>query len=94
MKTNQEVAVEVILGKWGNGADRRSRLTRAGYNYENVQSIVNALCSGDMTPMKEEPEKIIVTGTETLDIEIDLSKYCGLNITFISGGDLDADSDS
>lgn len=94
MKTNQEVAVEVILGKWGNGAERRSRLTKAGYNYENVQSIVNALCNGDITPMKEKPEKIIVTGTKTLEVEIDLSKYRGLNITFVTGGESDAESDS
>jgi len=94
MKTNQAVAVEVILGKWGNGVDRRNRLTKAGYNYENVQSIVNALCNGDMSLMQEEPEKIFVTGNETLEVEIDLSKYCGLNITFVNGGDSDADSDS
>lgn len=94
MKTNQEVAVEVILGKWGNGADRRNRLTKAGYNYENVQSIVNALCNGDMSSIKEEPEKIFVTGTETLEVEIDLSKYRGLNITFVTGGESDADSNS
>ena len=94
MKTNQEIAVEVILGKWGNGADRRNRLTNAGYNYDNVQSIVNALCNGDMSPIKEEPEKIIVTGTETMEVEIDLSKYHGLNITFVSGGESDAESNS
>ena len=71
MKTNQAVAVEVILGKWGNGVDRRNRLTKAGYNYENVQSIVNALCNGDISLMQEEPEKIFVTGTETLEVEMD-----------------------
>lgn len=94
MKTNQAVAVEVILGKWGNGVDRRNRLTKAGYNYENVQSIVNALCNGDMSLLQEEPEKIFVTGTETLEVEIDLSKYRGLNITFVTGGESDADSNS
>lgn len=42
-KTNEELAKEVLEGKWGNGIDRRSRLTAAGYNYSAVQSIVNRL---------------------------------------------------
>lgn len=33
-----EIASEVIAGKWGNGDDRRNRLTTAGYNYSAVQS--------------------------------------------------------
>ena len=40
-KSNEELANEVIAGKWGNGEDRRNRLTQAGYNYDAVQSIVN-----------------------------------------------------
>lgn len=39
--TNEQVADEVIAGKWGNGAERKIRLTAAGYNYEEVQKIVN-----------------------------------------------------
>lgn len=42
-KSNQEIAREVIQGKWGNGNDRKERLTIAGYNYEDVQSIVNQI---------------------------------------------------
>ncbi len=30
-------------GKWGNGAERRERLTAAGYDYGKVQDAVNAL---------------------------------------------------
>lgn len=40
-KSNQEIADEVIAGKWGNGEDRKKRLTEAGYNYSEVQAIVN-----------------------------------------------------
>lgn len=40
---NTEIAKEVILGLWGNGADRKRRLTEAGYNYKEIQSIVNAM---------------------------------------------------
>ena len=35
------IAAEVIAGKWGNGADRKNRLTKAGYNYSAVQAEVN-----------------------------------------------------
>lgn len=42
-KSNEELAKEVIQGLWGNGKDRRNRLTKAGYNYDVVQSIVNRL---------------------------------------------------
>ena len=92
LKTNQAVAIEVILGKWGNGAERRKRLTNAGYNYENVQSIVNALCEGDISDFQPEPEQVYVKGTEVMNIEIDLDKYCALNIEFINGGEFDADT--
>ena len=44
-KSVDEVAKEVIQGKWGNGAERKRRLEDAGYNYKEVQSKVNELLS-------------------------------------------------
>ena len=43
LKSVDEVAREVIAGKWGNGADRKARLTQAGYDYSAVQKRVNQL---------------------------------------------------
>ena len=40
-KSNEEIANEVMEGKWGNGTERRKRLEAAGYNYDAIQSIVN-----------------------------------------------------
>lgn len=40
-KTNEEIAQEVIDGKWGIYPDRKKRLEEAGYNYTAVQDIVN-----------------------------------------------------
>lgn len=40
-KSLVEIAKEVIDGKWGNGADRKSKLEAAGYNYKAVQEEVN-----------------------------------------------------
>ena len=42
-KSNEEIAREVIAGKWGNGATRKQKLAEAGYNYSEVQKIVNKL---------------------------------------------------
>lgn len=42
-KSVDEVAREVIQGKWSNGAERKKRLTDAGYDYNEVQKRVNAL---------------------------------------------------
>src|SRR5574344_399983 len=42
-KTTEEVAQEVIAGKWGNGQERKERLTAAGYDYTTVQNRVNEL---------------------------------------------------
>lgn len=42
-KTPEEIALEVIDGKWGTGMDRKNRLNAAGYDYAEVQAIVNAL---------------------------------------------------
>ena len=33
----------MIAGKWGNGEERKQRLTAAGYDYDAVQAIVNKL---------------------------------------------------
>lgn len=42
-KTNEQIAKEVIAGKWGNGAERKKRLAEAGYNYAAIQKIVNKM---------------------------------------------------
>ena len=43
-KTVAQIAKEVINGDWGNGAERKKRLTEAGYDYTAVQKEVNRLC--------------------------------------------------
>ena len=42
-KSVDEIAREVIQGKWGNGAERKKKLTDAGYDYNAVQKRVNEL---------------------------------------------------
>ena len=49
LKSASDVAREVIDGKWGNGEDRKARLTAAGYNYDEIQAKVNELCKPKKT---------------------------------------------
>lgn len=42
-KSVNTLAKEVLAGKWGNGTDRKARLTKAGYDYSKVQATVNKL---------------------------------------------------
>lgn len=44
-KSVDAIAREVIQGKWGNGADRKNRLTKAGYDYNAIQKRVNEILS-------------------------------------------------
>ena len=44
-KNVAEIAKEVILGLWGVGADRKQKLTAAGYDFEAVQRKVNEILS-------------------------------------------------
>ena len=60
-KTIEEVAKEVIDGKWGNGSDRVEKLKAAGYDPEAVQKKVNEL----LTPKaKTNGDKIAEKGWE------------------------------
>lgn len=45
-KSNEEIADEVIAGKWGNGQERKIALTVAGYDYQVIQDIVNKKLGG------------------------------------------------
>ncbi len=58
----EDVAREVIQGKWGNGSARVNRLTSAGYNASEIQSKVNDILSGNKTttPSKETLEPYLV----------------------------------
>ena len=45
-KSDQEIAKEVIAGKWGNGVTRIDNLKNAGYNPDTIQNLVNTYMSG------------------------------------------------
>ena len=86
MKTNQQIAAEELMGKWGNGEERKKRLREAGYDYSKIQSIVNALVSGDGQVEEQQPV-FTITGNDTLKIEVDLTIYNSIELTFINGSE-------
>ena len=59
-KTVDELAKEVIDGKWGNGDARKKSLTEAGYDYGAIQARVNELVK------KTEPIYYTVRSGDTL----------------------------
>lgn len=73
-KSNYQIAQEVLDGKWGNGAERRTRLYEAGYDANAIQTIVNVLVR------EREMEK-----DNFLTVEVDLDKYSGINLKFKKG---------
>lgn len=42
----ETIAKEIIAGKWGSGAERKRRITQAGYDYSAVQKRVNDILRG------------------------------------------------
>ena len=82
-KTNQQIAIEVIQGKWGNGSERVSRLTEAGYDPSAVQAIVNVLVKDGIMPSENDTK--IKLGTDTKEIDVDLSKYNSIKLNFHFG---------
>ena len=43
------IANQVLNGKWGNGEERKTRLKEAGYNPEEIQSLVNGIINGTVS---------------------------------------------
>ena len=64
-KTVDQLAKEVIEGKWGNGSEREKKLTAAGYNYRAVQKRVNELLAPKKTIVKAPAIKVGDTVTVT-----------------------------
>lgn len=52
MKSEVEIAKEVIEGKWGIGKDRENKIKKAGYDYNIVQAYVNRMIETGK-PIKE-----------------------------------------
>ncbi len=58
------IVQEVIAGKWGNGVERKNKLTSAGYDYNEIQKIVNNKLNNTSSSKKsnEEIAKEVIKG--------------------------------
>lgn len=79
-KTVEDVAKEVLNGKWGNGEDRRKRLTAAGYNAAEVQAAVNKLLAASK-PAQKPAQK-----TATIGAKVKITKNYASSSTSKSAG--------
>lgn len=83
-KPIQQIAQEVIAGRWGNGTERQRKLTSAGYNYSEVQKIVNNLLG--VTNAIKVGDRVKITGTyyatgEKIPFWVKLKSYTVDNIS-------------
>ncbi len=61
-KTVDEVAQEVIDGKWGNGTERQKKLEAAGYGYRTIQDRVNELVLNNDAATIEKVAREVIAG--------------------------------
>ena len=64
-KSVDEVAQDVLEGKYGNYPERKTRLEAEGYNYSEVQARVNEILSGKTTTTKksiDEVARLVIQG--------------------------------
>ena len=66
LKSELEIANEVMQGKWSTGKEREDRIRKAGYDYNQVQAYVN---------------RMVETGLPIKEIVVDSKKCSGLVIT-------------
>ena len=62
MKSELEIAKEVMRGEWGIGEERKNRINKAGYNYNTVQAMVN---------------EMVRTGKTIKEVTLDAEDVCG-----------------
>ena len=76
LKDLGNIVNDVIIGKFGNGEERFNTLTKAGYNYYNVQNKVNETLGNSFRYTQDQinaQEKLIGTQTEATESQKELT---------------------
>lgn len=74
-KSIREIALEVIVGKWGYGTERKVFLKNAGFSYEEVQNEVNRILNTpNAKPQVEHEKKVVVATCKAAAFEPDYKK--------------------
>lgn len=82
-KENVQCAVDVIAGKYGNNQARKQALTKAGYDYDTVQGIVNDIMFGRLYPEDVLKADEPAPETDILNVDYDPEKYKAICINII-----------
>ena len=61
-KSVEDIAKEVIAGKWGNGEERKTRLADAGYDYKIIQAKVNEMLNVKVKKGIDEIAREVIAG--------------------------------
>lgn len=95
-KSVDELAQEVIDGKWGDGEARKKKLEDAGYNYNAVQNRVNEMLakpkksvaevakdviSGEYGNGEERKKKLEAEGYDYDEVQAKVNQLLGANVT-------------
>lgn len=65
-KSNEDIANEVIQGKWGNNPERKQRLTDAGYDYNAIQDIVNNKMASNTSASNTSNDELLTLVKKTI----------------------------
>lgn len=65
-KSNEDIANEVIQGKWGNNPERKQRLIDAGYDYNAIQEIVNNKVANSTTASTNSNDELLTLVKKTI----------------------------
>lgn len=84
-KDNVKCALDVIAGKYGNNNARKQALTKAGYDYDTVQGIVNDILFGKLYPedVLTDDTTEDITESDILNVDYDPEKYKAICINII-----------
>lgn len=63
IRSNEEIAKEVLAGKWSNGSERKEKLTEAGYSYSEIQAEVEKLSP---KPSQAKPSQTKPSGNQAV----------------------------
>ena len=76
LKSEEDIAREIIAGKWGNGAERKNKLIAAGYNYDSIQKIVNQMLNANK-PKPVEDKNTFIGTVATINLPLNVRKGAG-----------------
>lgn len=82
-KSTDAMAIEVINGKWGNGSERKRKLTQAGYTFSTIQkrvdkyySVAESVANGDYGNGEERKQKLKKAGFDYKTIQKIVNEMC------------------